>query len=154
MKSNKMFSIIRTKLVPKKHYWTNVESIHLFLPGPRGSGKLCLVECMFFESTRIFKRKSVNVYSDFDDDVHTIKTGTCAFRIGGFNYHSTLGLGKKLKKTYERLSFDKLNSYRGKIGSVKLNFDDEVSFMNYNMWSTVSHRWQDIKGVISLLVYF
>ncbi|CAF1465088.1 unnamed protein product [Didymodactylos carnosus] len=55
--------------------------------------------------------------------------------------------GKQIKKNYEALSTNKLNSYRAKIASVKLKFDDEISLMNYGMWSTVSYRWQGIKGV-------
>ncbi|CAF1608115.1 unnamed protein product, partial [Didymodactylos carnosus] len=72
----------------------------------------------------------------FEGDVHMINnacTGTCAFRIRGFTHHSTLGLDKQLKKNYERLSSDKLTSYRTKVGSIKLKFDDEISLMNYNI---------------------
>ncbi|CAF0931788.1 unnamed protein product [Didymodactylos carnosus] len=108
----------------KKQYILNVEPVHLFLAGPGGNGKSHLVECMFFVSTRLFKRKPINNFSDIDGNVRTIK-------------NAPTGLGKQLKKNYEALSSDKLNSYRAKIGSVKLIFDDEISRINYSMWSRV-----------------
>lgn len=130
----------------------DVEPIRLFITGGAGTGKSHLLKCLHYEATKIFSKKNNLGSEDQIDDIHTLITaftGAAAVNVNGITIHSAFGIGTQRNYFNESLSCEKLNSYRCKLGNLKLLFVDEVSLIQSNLWETIHVRLNQIMGIHS-----
>ena len=131
---------------------SNIEPIRLFITGGAGTGKSHLLKCLHYESTKIFSRKKHLEADENIDMIHTLITaftGAAAVNVGGVTIHSAFGIGTRPDRLHEPLSYEKLNSYRCKLGSLKLLFIDEISLVPVRLWGAIHARLGQIMGIQS-----
>ncbi|CAF5163484.1 unnamed protein product, partial [Rotaria sp. Silwood1] len=108
-----------------------------------GTGKSHLLKCLHYEATKIFSRKKHLEPDENIDEIHTLITaftGAAAVNVGGVTIHSAFGIGTQNNSLSDNLSCDKLNSYRCKLGTLKLLFVDEVSLIQAGLWGAMHSR--------------
>ncbi|CAF3475451.1 unnamed protein product [Rotaria socialis] len=91
------------------------------------------------------------------EEIHTLITafkGAAAVNVGGITIHSAFGMSTQRSRFYENLSCEKLNTYRCKLGSLKLLFVDEVSLVQEGLWGAMHSRLNQIMGIHSNSVIF
>ncbi|CAF1481232.1 unnamed protein product [Adineta ricciae] len=152
----KIFYYVRNWCLRRLHN-SSVEPLRLFITGGAGTGKSHLLKCLQYEATRIFARKKHLETDENIDLIHTLitaYTGAAAVNVGGVTIHSAFGLSIKSDRLRESLSCEKLNSYRCKLGSLKLLFIDEISLVPVNLWGAIHARLGQIMGIQSNTVCF
>ncbi|CAF2946327.1 unnamed protein product [Rotaria sp. Silwood2] len=135
----------------------DVEPLRLFITGGAGTGKSHLLKCLHYEATKIFSRKKQLEPDENIDEVHTLITaftGAAAVNVGGITIHSAFGIGTQNNTLSDNLSCDKLNSYRCKLGTLKLLFVDEVSLIQASLWGAMHSRLTQIMGIHSNTAIF
>ena len=141
----------------KRLHNSDVEPLRLFITGGAGTGKSHLLKCLHHEAMRIFSRKKHLEPDENIDEIHTLITaftGAAAVNVGGVTIHSAFGIGTQQNSQADNLSCDKLNSYRCKLGSLKLLFVDEVSLIQSNLWGAMHSRLTQIMGIHSNTAIF
>lgn len=130
----------------------DVEPIRLFITGGAGTGKSHLLKCLQHEATKIFSRKKHLEPDENIDEIHTLITaftGAAAVNVGGVTIHSAFGINTQYDRRHDSLSCEKLNTYRCKLGSLKLLFVDEVSLIQTGLWGSMHSRLNQIMGTHS-----
>ena len=151
-----IFYYVREWCVKRLHD-PDVEPIRLFITGGAGTGKSHLLKCLHYEATKIFSGKKHLQPDENIDEIHTLITaftGAAAVNVGGVTIHSALGIGTQPNSLNDNLSCDKLNSYRCKLGSLKLLFVDEVSLISASLWGAMHSRLTQIMGIHSNTIVF
>jgi hypothetical protein len=118
----------------------DVEPLRLFITGGAGTGKSHLLKCLHYEATKIFSQKKYLEPDEHVDEIHTLITaftGAAAVNVGGVTIHSAFGIGTGREHQNDALSCDRLNSYRCKLGSLKLLFVDEISLVQGGLWGAI-----------------
>jgi hypothetical protein len=136
---------------------SDIEPLRLFITGGAGTGKSHLLKCLHYEATKIFSRKKHLEPDENIDEIHTLITaftGAAAVNVGGVTIHSAFGIGTQPNSLNDSLSCDKLNSYRCKLGSLKLLFVDEVSLIQASLWGAMHSRLTQIMGIHSNTAIF
>ncbi|CAF1928732.1 unnamed protein product [Rotaria magnacalcarata] len=131
--------------------------IRVFITGGAGTGKSHLLKCLHYEATKRFSRKNHLESNENIEKTHTLITafaGAASVNVGGITIHSAFGMSTQRNRFYENLSYKKLNTYRCKLGSLKLLFVDEVSFVQEGLWGTMHSRLNQIMGIHSNSVIF
>ena len=135
----------------------DVEPLRLFITGGAGTGKSHLLKCLHYEATKIFSCKKHLEPDENIDEIHTLITaftGAAAVNVGGVTIHSAFGIGTQKNSLCDNLSCDRLNSYRCKLGSLKLLFVDEVSLIQASLWGAMHSRLTQIMGTHSNTMIF
>ena len=130
----------------------DTEPLRLFITGGAGTGKSHLLRCLHYEATKIFSRKKHLEPDENIDEIHTLITaftGAAAINVGGVTIHSAFGIGAQQRILSEGLSSDKLNTYRCKLGTLKLLFIDEISLIQADLWGAIHSRLTQIMGIHS-----
>ena len=130
----------------------DIEPLRLFITGGAGTGKSHLLKCLHYEATKIFSRKKHLEPDENIDEVHTLITaftGAAAVNVSGITIHSAFGIGTQHNSMNDNLSSEKLNSYRCKLGTLKLLFVDEVSLIQSSLWGAMHSRLTQIMGLHS-----
>ncbi|CAF2067611.1 unnamed protein product [Rotaria magnacalcarata] len=128
----------------------DIEPIHVFITGGAGTGKSYLLKCLHYEATKSFSRKKHLEPDENIEEIHaliTAFTGAAAVNVGGITIHSAFGMNTQRNRFYENLSCEKLNTYRCKLGSLKLLFVDEVSLVQEGLWRVMHSRLNQIMGI-------
>ena len=136
---------------------SDIEPIRLFITGGAGTGKSHLLKCLHYEATKIFSRKKHLEPDENIDEIHTlitVFTGVAAVNVGGVTIHSAFGISVHHDRLHDNLSCEKLNTYRCKLGSLKLLFVDEVSLIQTTLWGAMHSRLIQIMGVHSNTAIF
>ena len=131
---------------------SDIEPIRLFITGGAGTGKSHLLKCLHHEATKIFSRKKHLEPDENIDEIHTLITaftGAAAVNVGGVTIHSAFGISVHHDRLHDNLSCEKLNTYRCKLGSLKLLFVDEVSLIQTTLWGAMHSRLSQIMGIHS-----
>ena len=87
------------------------------------------------------------------DDVRvllTAPTGTAAHNISGTTLHSAFLLPLGQTRSYIKLSDDKRNTLRSKVGNLDLLIIDEISMVGSNLFLQLHYRLTEIKGSSNL----
>ena len=141
----------------KRLHDSDVEPLRLFITGGAGTGKSHLLKCLHYEATKIFAGKKHLEPDENIDEIHTLITaftGAAAVNVDGVTIHSAFGIGTQTNSLSDNLSCDRLNTYRCKLGSLKLLFVDEVSLIQASLWGAMHSRLTQIMGTHSNTVIF
>jgi DNA replication protein DnaC len=133
------------------------EPLRLFITGGAGTGKSHLLKCLHYEATKIFSRKKHLEPDENINEIHTLITaftGAAAVNVGGMTIHSAFGIGSQQRNLNESLSSEKLNTYRCKLGTLKLLFVDEVSLIQADLWGAMHSRLTQIMAIQSNSIVF
>ena len=117
----------------------------VFLSGPGGVGKSHEIKLIRYETMKLLKPLSGHFEPDELPVLLTAFTGTAAFGIEGMTLHSALGLSCGSNE-YRKLSCEKLNTLRSRLGKLKLLIIDEVSMVGADLLKQIHLRLEEICG--------
>ena len=121
------------------------DPFYIHLNGGAGVGKTHVVKCIYYEATRILRRR----YSPEDTTVLLVApTGTAAFNVSGHTIHSVFKIPRK--GPYQPLSEDTLNTMQVQLGNLQILIIDEISMVDRRVLSYINGRLRQIKRFRSM----
>ena len=124
----------------------------VFLSGPGGVGKSHVIRLIHSDTLKLLRLAGTLQPGDVTV-LLTAPTGVAAFNINGMTLHSALLLGCSKYAGFQPLSHDRLNTLRSRLSKLMLVIIDEVSMVGCNMLLEIHKRLQQIKGVLSGVMF-
>ena len=128
----------------------NTKQILTCPPGGTGTGKSHILSAIYQGLYRLFNKEPGQQV----DDIITlliVPTGKAAYNIEGTTIHSAFHIpANQPLSTYNKLSWDTLNTLRAKYINLKWIMCDEISMVSNNMLRYINFQLQEIKSNCSL----